>query len=235
MATMAQITAAVANARFSTGPRSPEGKAVSSKNATKLGLYAQTPVLPGEDPQALAAIAHAYRDEYRPETATEQALLDDDVRFHWLKRRYIRIETEVINARLDALPEDSDPDTAVAQVFMQDCDGPKLLEKIFRRQQAAERQYRCAVSDLRLAIAARRSLLAAAPRSAEPATAATAFSQERTGFAADPLLDVLLNPAALTNSLPLARPSSTGTTRPGSSDFTSEPIVRNREASPESR
>ena len=39
------------NARSSTGPRTPEGKSVSSMNSIKHGLLAQAPILLGEDPE----------------------------------------------------------------------------------------------------------------------------------------------------------------------------------------
>jgi hypothetical protein len=38
-----------ANARKSTGPRTPEGKARSSRNAISHGIYCQNLLLPGED------------------------------------------------------------------------------------------------------------------------------------------------------------------------------------------
>jgi len=155
MATTAQITAAVANAQLSTGPRSPEGKAISSMNATRLGLFAESPILPGEDPEQLAALTREYIDEYKPKTATERALLDELVLADWFKRRYRRIEAEVIQARFDALPEEERNQHALGTIFIQDGEGPKLLDKIFRRQQAASRQYRHALMDLREAIAQR--------------------------------------------------------------------------------
>ena len=175
MATMAQITAAVANAQHSTGPRTPEGKAVSSKNATKLGLYSQTLILPGEDPEELQAISRAFTDEYHPQTPTEQALLDDVVLAQWLKRRYLRLEAEVVAASVAALPEGSGADTALTTVFIQDCEGPKVLDKIFRRQQFADRLFRRSVADLRKAIALRRELQVAN-------AASRMLMRKRTGF-----------------------------------------------------
>lgn len=158
MATTAQINAALANAQLSTRPRSAEGKAASSKNAIKLGLYAQTPILPGEDPEELAALARSFTERFRPQTPVEQAFVDDLVHAEWLKRRYRRIEAEVIHARFVSLPEDSDPNTALGRVFIQDAEGARLLEKIFRRQEAAERQHHRALTGLCQAVAERRAL-----------------------------------------------------------------------------
>ena len=180
MATNAQITAAVANAQLSTGPRSSEGKAISSMNATKLGLFAQSPILPGEDPEQLAALTREYIEEYKPKTPTERALIDELVLADWFKRRYRRIEAEVIQARFDALPEEDRNQHALGKIFIQDGEGPKLLDKIFRRQQAASRQYRRALMDLREAIAQR---VLAEPALAEPAPCPPAARpvEKRTG------------------------------------------------------
>jgi hypothetical protein len=181
MATIAQITAALANAQLSTGPRSVEGKAAASKNALKLGLYAQTPSLPGEDPEELAALARSFTGRFRPQTPIEEAFLEDLVRAEWLKRRYCRIEAEIINARFAALPEDS----TVGDVFIQDAEGPRLLEKIFRRQQAAERQYHRALTALRQAVAERRLALAEPPNP-NLSVPSPWLPQKRTGFCPNP-------------------------------------------------
>jgi hypothetical protein len=157
IATTAQITAALANAQLSTGPRSVEGKAASSKNALKLGLYAQTPILAGEDPEELAALTRSFTDHFRPQTPIEEAFLEDLVRAEWLKRRYRRVEAEVIHARFAALPKESNP--TLGDVFIQDAEGPRLLEKICRRQEVAERQFHRALTGLLQAITQRRPVL----------------------------------------------------------------------------
>jgi hypothetical protein len=58
VATAAQIAANRANARRSTGPRTPEGKAVSSRNALTHGAYAA-------DDTILATAADTYLDDFR--------------------------------------------------------------------------------------------------------------------------------------------------------------------------
>jgi hypothetical protein len=58
VATAAQIAANRANARRSTGPRSPEGKAASSHNALSHGAYAS-------DDTILATAPSAYLDDFR--------------------------------------------------------------------------------------------------------------------------------------------------------------------------
>ena len=56
MTTQAQIDANRRNAQLSTGPKTPEGKATSSQNATQHGLTSQRVVLPDEDPQEVLPI-----------------------------------------------------------------------------------------------------------------------------------------------------------------------------------
>ena len=67
MATPAQIEANRLNAKKSTGPRTPQGKAVSSMNALKHGLRANPAPLPHEDPELAAARARAWFDYYHPQ------------------------------------------------------------------------------------------------------------------------------------------------------------------------
>ena len=50
MSTEKQINANRQNAQKSTGPKTAEGKATSSKNAVKHGLFAEEAVIYGENP-----------------------------------------------------------------------------------------------------------------------------------------------------------------------------------------
>ena len=64
MATLRQIEANRLNALKSTGPASPEGKAVSRFNALKTGIHAELQVIPGEDPAELDALAADYHRQF---------------------------------------------------------------------------------------------------------------------------------------------------------------------------
>jgi hypothetical protein len=94
MATESQIAANRANALKSTGPRTPEGKAVSRFNNLQTGIEAQSEIIRGEDPDALAALTAAFHAEYQPATPTEANLVDAIAHHAWLQRRLRKVEAE---------------------------------------------------------------------------------------------------------------------------------------------
>lgn len=72
-----QRAANARNARRSTGPRTPEGKAQSSKNATTHGIYASLAPIPRgefvEDPVAVSAFVEAIVAGLQPRNELERA------------------------------------------------------------------------------------------------------------------------------------------------------------------
>src|ERR1044072_7889840 len=95
MATLSQVTANRLNSQSSTGPRSVEGKAATRFNAMKLGLDAQSMVIPGEHPTQLPDLADSFFDEPCPQGALEPLLVQTLVRSEWFRRRYMRIEAQL--------------------------------------------------------------------------------------------------------------------------------------------
>ena len=169
MATSAQIDANRANAQLSTGPRSVEGKAMSSRNSFKLGITAQSMIIPGEDPAELDQLTTDYEQQFHPVGPIETDLLETVVRAVWMRRRYDRIEAAVITSRMAALKDTEHP---LGAVFAQDSERGDTLAKIFRRQQAAQRDWYRAIDALRALQAQRRraeSQLQAVARKSEPA------------------------------------------------------------------
>ena len=69
----AQAVANAANSRLSTGPKSEEGKRISSANATRHGLTAKQVVLPGEDAAAYEDFRTSLLADWNPAN-TQEAL-----------------------------------------------------------------------------------------------------------------------------------------------------------------
>jgi hypothetical protein len=71
MATDEQLQANRRNAKRSTGPRSPEGKARSRLNSLKHGLTAKTLVIVGERVHEFDELRAKLIDQYDPQSALE--------------------------------------------------------------------------------------------------------------------------------------------------------------------
>ena len=98
MATEAQILANRRNAQNSTGPCTPEGKAVVSQNAVKHGLSAGQDIINSES----QADFELYRDrmlaELDPASPMESMLAERIVSLFWRLKRVGRIQNQAIDA-----------------------------------------------------------------------------------------------------------------------------------------
>lgn len=83
----ARLSANRANAKLSTGPTSQAGRANSSQNSFKHGLYSRQLTIPGENPAELAALKAALRAEHQPGTVTEEILVNEMAEHYWRLRR----------------------------------------------------------------------------------------------------------------------------------------------------
>ena len=92
MATKKQIEANRRNAQKSTGPTSPEGKAASSMNALKTGLYAASEVLPWENAAEYEQLIARFYQDHRPATALACQYVDELIYCTWNIRRLRRAE-----------------------------------------------------------------------------------------------------------------------------------------------
>jgi hypothetical protein len=140
MATPAQIAANRLNSQKSTGPKST---ALTCFNALKLGINAQSRVIPGEDPTELDTLAESYREQFHPMTPVEVALLDSLITADWELRRLRKIQPKLWS-------EDAflDPDSKEA----------KRLSRFYRRLDTTERSYHRALKELNKYSAARAAM-----------------------------------------------------------------------------
>lgn len=96
MATDKQIAANRRNALKSTGPKTPRGKAVSSRNAFVHGLRSAAAILPGEDPTELAQLRSLFVYSSKPQTADQLDLVEQMAYAEWKLRHWKREEDRLI-------------------------------------------------------------------------------------------------------------------------------------------
>jgi hypothetical protein len=144
MPTLQQIEANRLNAQKSTGPRSPEGKAAVRFNALKSGIDAQSQVIPGEDPAALAALVAEYHDRYQPATPEVRALVDTLITAEWLQRRFRTLEAQLLQVNIHRIFRPIEG-LQVAQAYDR---GDATYERLQRRINAVERTFHRALAAL---------------------------------------------------------------------------------------
>jgi hypothetical protein len=89
-----KLAANQANAQLSTGPRTEEGKARSSRNATKHGLFSRQLLVAGEDPAALAMFRESVLRRLSPRDMLELQVVEQYVASSWRLRRIQAAEHE---------------------------------------------------------------------------------------------------------------------------------------------
>jgi hypothetical protein len=123
MTTSTQITANQANAKRSTGPRTPEGKAICAQNNFKHGCSGAFTVLPWESQNEFDLLVGSLRDEHKPSGVTEMILVDKMAQALWVSKRALMLQHVTFNPELPA------------------CDDPKQLALYLRYQTTNERAF----------------------------------------------------------------------------------------------
>jgi hypothetical protein len=123
MATLKQIEANRRNAQLSTGPRTPEGKAVVSLNSLRHGLRARTVVLPGEDCQEFLRLCDDLEAQWQPATRAELFYLEQMAVSQW---KLTRMEV----GEADIYREATSAKTQIP-----------LLDRLWQAQSRMERSY----------------------------------------------------------------------------------------------
>lgn len=121
-----------ANAQRSTGPTSTQGKARSSQNAFKHGLYSKKLVIQGEDAADLDRLREDLRAEHQPANETESILVNEMAEQFWRLRRMRELEARAFTPEnLDGWIESG------------------ILPIILRNMASAERGFHKALASLR--------------------------------------------------------------------------------------
>ena len=138
-----------ANAQYSTGPKTPEGKAKSSMNAVKTGLTGRSVLLPSDD--ALMYYEHLDRHfaEFAPATNKEKALVQTIADTEWRLLRIAPLEAGIyaVGRRklADQFADESNlanrQDLITAEIFLtyrKDFSNLALQERRLRNQRKAD-------------------------------------------------------------------------------------------------
>jgi hypothetical protein len=98
--TAAQFTANQSNAQRSTGPRTPEGKAISALNNFRHGFSGAFTVLPWESQEEFDMLLGALRAEHWPSGLTETILVDKMAQALWLTKRAVVLQHITFNHQM---------------------------------------------------------------------------------------------------------------------------------------
>lgn len=140
------------NAALSTGPRTPEGKQISSRNATRHGILAKNLTIEGEDQAELTRLLDQAVAEWDPQTARELDLVHQLVIVQWRIDRANRFEGGVIRDRMKTAlrqreQKRADPDPAIdltllmGKAFIIDVAYDDTLTRVFRYENMLRRSY----------------------------------------------------------------------------------------------
>jgi len=100
-----KLAANQANAQKSTGPTSPLGKIISSRNSERHRILAASVVLDNESPKRFVAVLNSFNAYYRPADPIECALVERMAVCHWRLQRILAMETAGIRFEKNRQPE----------------------------------------------------------------------------------------------------------------------------------
>src|SRR5580658_2660311 len=171
MATELQLIANRANAAKSTGPLTPEGKRISSRNGARHGLISDALVLKGESMRRFKSLAAALNLQFQPRNAVEASLVQTMAAARWRLLRLWGIQTATFEREMARQVPSAGSGAALAAVtFRNLADTSRVLELEHLLEAGHDRQYNRALTML--------LKLREAPKSRVDSGALTAFPSE---------------------------------------------------------
>ena len=145
MSTYKQIEASRTNGAKSQGPVTPEGKQVSSANATRHGLLSSAIVLKGESVQRFEALYDSLLAEHQPTTQSEVSVVNAMAAALWRQLRVWSFEKSCVD--IDIANRDSPAwYTAMLSYLSPD----EKIGTLLRYETAYSRQFSRALSELNM-------------------------------------------------------------------------------------
>lgn len=162
MRTENQIEASRANGARSRGPITPEGKAISSRNAMRHGLLANTILLSNEGGENFKGLFQMNVDKFSPVDDVEMSMIEEMCAAYWRLRRTWAMETSIIESGLASQP----PGAPIEQTAGAFCDAAenRHLALLHRYETRLHTMYQRALKNL---ILIRKATTSTAPAPAE--------------------------------------------------------------------
>jgi len=244
MSTQAKIHANRLNAQKSTGPNTPQGKAVVSQNALKHGLSARHDVITTESQADFDLHRDALLAELHPIGPMESILADRIVSLSWRLKRADLIQNQTIDAMYEKItsdplanlgksfglkglgnpqPETSDPppDLTLGRIAIKDFSNARVLDRLLMYERRIEHSlYKTTLELQRLRLL--RNL--DHPNAANVAAAVPPFSRRRQACPERSRRDDALTP----NSTPRTAPKPSNINHPPSTIDYRESSIEHR-------
>ena len=93
---------AIKNPKRSGGPKTSEGKALVSQNATKFGTYSSLSILPNENPEEFNQIVDQFNHDFHPADMIETTLVRELAIITWKKLRLEKLENNYFIKKTNA-------------------------------------------------------------------------------------------------------------------------------------
>ena len=154
MTTEAQVAANRLNAQKSTGPRTPEGKAIVARNAIKHGLLGEQIVVEGEDAFHFAFHRDEMMRSLTPVGEVEITLADRLVGLSWRLQRIERLQVQAFETlcagAVDGLTDEgSDEKLALGRIIVKDFSEARVLDKLLVYERRIEHSFCRILNELR--------------------------------------------------------------------------------------
>ena len=151
MPTEKQIAANRANAKKSTGPKTPADKFIASQNAISHGCLAESVLLPNESADRFRALHTAYLNTFPPDSQETLDLVETLTVARWRLRRIWTLEAANLaheqRAQADATQHEDPPTQTVLAVRTLSLP-PRSLDVLSRHEARCQRAYNQALDRL---------------------------------------------------------------------------------------
>jgi hypothetical protein len=152
MATEKQIAANRLNALRSTGPRTALGKAICAQNARRHQILAAGTVLSSENAKRFIILVARFYKEYKPQTPTEQALVDIMTTARWRMQRMASLEVAAVDHQYEQLRDPAFEQLKVpvcaSMSYRELTEKSRTLESLSRFEARLHRQFNQALERL---------------------------------------------------------------------------------------